>query len=95
MAAWHMACECGLMESVPVTKIEFFGGPEDGRVLDAEAFLELTESTLGEDSEKIPMLVQEDAPRGAERGDFHLIGLYVGKETVGSTLRYHWSALPA
>jgi hypothetical protein len=83
------------MESMPVTKIEFFGGPEDGRVLDAEALNELTETPLGEGSDSIPMILQDNAPRGPERGEFHLIGLYVAKEMVGTTLQYHWSGIPS
>ena len=93
MAGWHIACESGPMDSVPVTKIAFFGGPEDGRVLDAEALYELTETTLGEGSESLPMIVQENGLENSERGEFHLIGLYVAKETVGTTLEYHWSGI--
>ena len=62
LAEWHIACEIGCMEEVPVTKIEFFGGPEDGRVLDAEIFQEFAEAVAEEGAESIPMMVQDDAP---------------------------------
>jgi hypothetical protein len=81
------------MEEVPVTKIEFFGGPEDGRVLDAEVFEDFAEAVAEEGAESIPMMVQEDAPGDEERGEFQFIGLYVAKETIGSTLQYHWAGI--
>lgn len=83
------------MKEIPVTRIEFFGGPEDGRVLDVDALRHLAGVALATGAESIPMLVESDSTGDSERGKVHLTGLYVPKSTIGSTLQYHWSPVPA
>lgn len=83
------------MKGQSVRKIEFVGGPEDGRVIDAEAFL-LLSSEANHNEDYIPLIVRdnEGAPPG-EEAEFRLLGLYVMEKVVGETLLYHWAPVPA
>ena len=76
-----------------ITRVEFLGGPEDGRVFDAEAFRGITEAASDE-SDEIPLIVREDRGGADEEAEFHLLGLYVAKGQRGSTLQYQWAGLP-
>jgi hypothetical protein len=79
------------MPRISVTRIEFFGGPEDGRVLEAELFFQLAGGEQA-DLDRIAMLAKD--PR--ETGDvYHVIGTYVASQMKGKTLLYRWEVMVA
>jgi hypothetical protein len=82
------------MNSTPVTRIEFFGGPEDGRVLDAEALQLLAETPLARGPERIPMLIEVELNQ-AESHKSVWAGSYIAGSTREGTLVYHWTELDA
>ena len=79
------------MQRISATRIEFFGGPEDGRVLDADLFIQLAGGEQA-DLDRIAMLAKD--PR--ETGDiYHVIGTYVASQMKGKTLLYRWEVVGA
>lgn len=82
------------MNRMPVTRIEFFGGPEDGRVLDAEALQLLAETPLGHGPERIPMLIEMERDQ-AEAHRSVWAGSYIAGSAREGTLVYHWAELDA
>ncbi len=73
----------------PITRIEFFGGPEDGRVLDADLFFQLAGGEAAE-MDRLAMLAQDESEPGSV---FRVVGTYVAGEKKGKTLRYCWEAV--
>ena len=60
---WHESCAGKTMQPISVTRIEFFGGPEDGRVLDADLFLQLAGGESA-DFDRIAMLARDSNKPG-------------------------------
>jgi len=78
------------MKIPQITQVEFFGGPEDGRVINAELFRDFH----GGDGE--PLARELAVVRGDERNPragLQLLGHYLIEGTRGKTLRYRWRAL--
>ena len=78
-----------LAQTTQIERVEFVGGPEDGRIVNADQFRgweALTES-VGEPP--MPVAIGEGTiPAGGE--ELELLGIYVIGEVAGSTLRYAW-----
>lgn len=72
-----------------ITRIEFFGGPEDGRVLEADLFFQLAGGETAE-MERLAMLARDESAPGSV---FHVVGTYVASEKRGKTLLYRWEAV--
>jgi hypothetical protein len=79
------------MQRISITRIEFFGGPEDGRVLDADLFYQLAGGESA-DFDRIAMLARDESLPGDV---YHVIGTYVASEMKGKTLLYLWVAIVA
>lgn len=82
------------MKKTPVTRFEFFGGPEDGRILDAEALQLLAEISPERRPERIPMLIELE-PGESEPAQAFWAGSYVAGSAREGTLEYHWAELDA
>ena len=85
------------MKENNIKHVEFIGGPEDGRILDA-SFLDNFEfdSDSGEHA-NIRLMMKLGDPRPLEVGDeqeLQLLGEYVAKEVKDGRLRYEWFAKP-
>lgn len=90
-AHWHPPCEKDgmLAQTTQIARVEFVGGPEDGRIVNAEQFRgweSLTES-VGEPP--MPVAIGESTiPADGE--ELELLGIYVIGDVQGATLRYIW-----
>ncbi|MCW1883563.1 hypothetical protein OKA04_02415 [Luteolibacter flavescens] len=79
-----------------ITRIEFVGGPEDGRILELDE-LPVPLAT-GEDREgsRVPMLLALDNQnRRADEGEFVVIilGHYVSHRSEGNCAKFDWFPL--
>jgi hypothetical protein len=77
------------MPPISITRIEFFGGPEDGRVLDADLFFQLAGGESA-DFDRLAMLARDEYQAGDV---YHVIGTYMASEMKGKTLLYRWIAV--
>ncbi len=75
------------MKPLAIARIEFLGGPEDGRVLDVDYLQTLFHGADATGSDQIPMIERDlSCPESVYR----VIGCYVARERKGKTLLYHW-----
>lgn len=82
------------MKRTPVTRFVFFGGPEDGRILDAEVLLLLDEVSPERGPERIPMLIELEPGDSNPAGAFWA-GSYIAGSAREGTLPYHWAEVDA
>lgn len=75
------------MQPLAVTRIEFLGGPEDGRVLDVNCLEKVFHGADANGADQIPMIERDISSRGTV---YRVIGCYVARELKGKKLIYHW-----
>ena len=74
------------MNAPQIANVEFFGGPEDGRVIAAEVFRDFQvecEAMAG----VLPLMMRDETKPGSE---LELLGYYVMEGVKRGTLRYRW-----
>ena len=76
-----------------ITRIEFVGGPEDGRILELnECPAMVTAEDAGEVG-KVPMFLAMDNFENFEEGDeleLVILGHYVSYRSVGNCAKFNW-----
>lgn len=75
------------MQPLAVRRIEFLGGPEDGRVLDVSCLQRVLHGVDAAGADQIPMIERDMNSRGTV---YRVIGCYVASELRGKTLLYYW-----
>ena len=75
------------MQPIAVTRIEFLGGPEDGRVLDVSCLERVFYGADASGADQIPMIERDLRSTGTV---YRVIGCYVACELRKKTLLYHW-----
>ena len=79
-----------------ITRIEFVGGPEDGRILDLGECPVLVTTGEAEDVGRVPMLLALDNFEDLEEGDeleVVILGHYVSTRSVGNCAKFDWIPL--
>ncbi|QJE96002.1 hypothetical protein [Luteolibacter luteus] len=74
------------MNAPQIAHVEFYGGPEDGRVIDAEVFRDF-QMECGGMAQVLPLMIRDETRSGSE---LELIGYYVMENVKRGTLRYRW-----
>lgn len=74
------------MKAPQIAHVEFFGGPEDGRVIDAEVFRDFQMECEGT-AQILPLMMRDETKPDSE---LMLIGYYVMEGVRRGTLRYRW-----
>lgn len=69
-----------------IAYVEFFGGPEDGRVIDAEVFRDFQVECEAM-ARVLPLMMRDEMRPGSE---LQLLGYYVMEGVKRGTLRYQW-----
>lgn len=78
-----------LAQTIKIARVEFVGGPEDGRTVNSEQFRgwEAMTESIGEPP--MPVAIGESTIPSDEE-ELELLGIYVIGGVNGSTLRYIW-----
>ena len=79
-----------------ITRIEFVGGPEDGRILELSECPAMLTAEEAEDIGKVPMFLAMDNLEGFEEGDeleLVILGHYVSYRCVGNCAKFDWIPL--
>ena len=79
-----------------ITRIEFVGGPEDGRILDLSECPALVTAGEAGDGGKVPMFLALDHLENFEEGDeleLVILGHYVSQRNVGNCAKFDWIPL--
>ncbi|QJE95999.1 hypothetical protein [Luteolibacter luteus] len=78
-----------LAQTTQIARVEFVGGPEDGRIVNADQFRGWEAMTESVGEPPMPVAIGEGTiPADGE--ELELLGMYVIGEVEGSTLRYMW-----
>lgn len=76
-----------------MTRIEFVGGPEDGRVLELSDCPAMVTAEEAEITGKVPMFLAMDGVDRLEKGDeleLVILGYYVSDRCVGNCAKFEW-----
>lgn len=76
------------MNAPQIVQVEFFGGPEDGRVIDAGVFRDFQVECEAM-AQVLPLMMRDELQPGSE---LRLLGYYVMEGVKRGTLRYQWEA---
>lgn len=74
------------MNAPQIICVEFFGGPEDGRVIDAEVFREFQVECEAM-AQVLPLMMRDESRLDSK---LQLLGYYVMEGLKRGTLRYQW-----
>ena len=76
-----------------ITRIEFVGGPEDGRILELREYPAMVTAEEAEEVGKVPMFLAMDNLEDYEEGDeleLVILGHYVSYRSVGDCAKFDW-----
>jgi hypothetical protein len=79
-----------------ITRIEFVGGPEDGRILDLSECPAMITAGEAEEIGKVPMFLAMDNLEGCQEGDeleLVILGHYISTRSVGNCAKFDWIPL--